>query len=89
MQASGGPGLGESLSSTQCLSLLPELPVKPRNLVHAGQVFTLRHREPLAFQVHLFVGLPFTCLCALSSGCGSSHGLAAFAACPGLNYGAD
>lgn len=54
--------------------------MNPWNLVHAGQAFTLRHREPLAFQVHLFVGLPFTCLCALSSGLGSSRGLAAFAA---------
>lgn len=46
--------VGESLSSTQCLPLLPELPVNPWNLVHFGQAFTLRHREPLTFQVHLF-----------------------------------
>lgn len=43
MQASGGPGFGESLSSVQCLPVLPELPVNPWNLVHVGQAFTLRH----------------------------------------------
>lgn len=87
MQASGGPGFGESLSSVQCLPVLPELPVNPWNLVHVGQAFTLRHSLwPSKFTNPLFVGLPFTCLCALSSGLGSSRGLAAFAACPGLNY---
>lgn len=83
----GGLGLGRVYPvHSGCLSSQSFLWI-PWNLVHAGQELTIRHRELLAFQVHLFTGLPFTCSCALSSELGTSSGLAGFAACPGLNYG--